>query len=82
MQRLIQLDWLKHFTVQNKNGHQNPYMKHAYTRRSNVNSKAQANMHTSRNNQCNPDMQSSNTWTMETSHDWKSYTKGIIIIIY
>ena len=30
--------------------------------RSNVNSKAQANMHTSRNNQCNPDMQCSNTW--------------------
>ena len=29
-------------------------MKHAYTRRSNVNSKAQANMHTSRNNQCSP----------------------------
>ena len=52
-------------------------MKHAYTRRSNVNSKAQANMHTSWNNQCNPDMQCSNTWTMETSHDWKSNTRSI-----
>ena len=50
-------------------------MKHAYTRRSNVNSKAQANMHTSRNNQCNPDMQCSNTWTIETSHDCKSNTE-------
>ena len=30
---------------------------------SNANSKVQANMHTSRNNQCNPDMQCSNTWT-------------------
>ena len=27
-------------------------MKHAYTKRSNANSKAQANMHTSRNSQC------------------------------
>ena len=36
-------------------------MKHAYTRRSN--SKAQANMRTSRNNQCNLDMQCSSTWT-------------------
>ena len=52
-------------------------MKHAYTRRSNVNSKAQANMHTSWNNQCNLDMQCSNTWTMETFHDWKSNTKSI-----
>ena len=51
-------------------------MKHAYTRRSNVNSKAQANMHTSWNHQCNPDMQYSNTWTMETSHDCKSNTKS------
>ncbi len=67
----------KHFTIQNKNGHQNQYMKHAYTRRSNVNSKAQANMHTSWNNQCNLDMQCSYTWTMETSHDWKSNTKSI-----
>ena len=47
---------------------------YAYTRRSNANSKAQATMHTSRNNQCNPDMQCSNTWTMETSHDCKSGT--------
>ena len=52
-------------------------MKHAYTRRSNVNSKAQANMHTSRNNRCNPDMQCSNTWTMDTSHDCKSDAKSI-----
>ena len=52
-------------------------MKHAYTRRSNANSKAQANMHTSRNNQCNPDMQCSNTWTMDTSHEYKSNTKSI-----
>ena len=51
-------------------------MKHAYTRRSNVNSKAQANMHTSRNNQCNPDMQCSNTWTIEISHDCKSNTES------
>ena len=51
------------------------------TRRSNVNSKAQANMHTSRNNKCNPDMQCSNTWTTETSHDCKSNAKNIIIII-
>ena len=52
-------------------------MKHAYTRRSNVNSKhAQANMHTSWNNQCNPDMQCSNTWTIETSQDCKSNTKS------
>ena len=57
-------------------------MKHAYTRLSNVNSKVQTNMHTSRNNQCNPDMQCSNTWTMDTSHDWKSNTKSIIITIY
>ena len=69
----------KHFTIQNKNGHQNQYMKQAYTRRSNVNSKAQANMHTSRNNQCNLDMQCSNTWTMETCHDCKSNTKSIIL---
>ena len=40
--------------------------------RSNVNSKAQTNMHTSRNNQRNPDMQCSDTWTMETSYDCKS----------
>ena len=52
-------------------------MKHAHTRRSNANSKAQANMHTFRNNQCSPDMQCSNTWTMETSHDCKSNTKSI-----
>ena len=52
----------KHFTIQNKNGHQNQYMKHAHTRRSNANSKAQANMHTPRNNQCNQDIQCSNTW--------------------
>ena len=52
-------------------------MKHAYTRQSNVNSKAQANMHTSWNNQCDLDMQCSYTWTMETSHDWKSNTKSI-----
>ena len=52
-------------------------MKHAYTRRSNVNSKVQANMHTSRNNQCKPDMLCSNTWTMETSHDCKSNAKSI-----
>ena len=38
-------------------------MKHAYTRQSNAISKAQANRHTSRNNQCNPDMQCSNTGT-------------------
>jgi len=57
-------------------------MKHAYARRSNANSKVQANMHTSRNNQCNPDTQYSNTWTMHTSHDCKSNTKSIIIIIY
>ena len=57
-------------------------MKHAYTRRSNVNSKAQANMHTSRNNQCNLNMQCSNTRTMDTSHDCKSNTESIIIIIY
>ena len=44
--------------------------------RSNVNSKVQANMHTSRNNQYNPDKQCSNTWTMETSHDCKSNTKS------
>ena len=56
-------------------------MKQAYTGRSNTKSKAQANMHTSRNNQCNPDMQCSNTWTMDTSHDCKSDTKSIIIII-
>ena len=56
-------------------------MKHAYTRQSNVNSKVQPNMHTSRNSQCNPDMQCSNIWTMETSHDCKSNTKSIIIII-
>ena len=68
----------KHFTIQSKNGHQNQYMKQAYTRRSNVISKAQANMHTSRNNQCNPDMQCSNTWTMETSHDCKLNTNSII----
>ena len=37
---------------------------------------AQANMHTSRNNKCNPDMQCSNTRTMETSHDCKSNTKS------
>ena len=42
-------------------------MKHAYTRRSN--SKAQANMRTSRNNQCNLDMQCSSTWTqLPVSH--------------
>ena len=52
-------------------------MKHAHTRRSNANSKAQANTHTFRNNQCSPDMQCSNTWTMETSHDCKSNTKSI-----
>ena len=70
--------WLAQSTsqFQNKNGHQNQYMKHAYTRRSNVNSKAQANMHTSWNHQCNPDMQGSNTWTMDTSHDCKSNTKS------
>jgi len=51
-------------------------MKHAYTRRSNVNSKVQANMHTSWNNQCNPDMQCSNTWTIETSKDCKSNTRS------
>ena len=62
---------------QNKNGHQNQYMKYAYTRRSNANSKARANMHTSWKNQCSPDMQCSNTWTRETSHDWKSNTKSI-----
>ena len=55
----------------------NQYMKHAYTRRSNVNSKAQANMHTSRNHQCDPDMQCSSTRTMETSHDCKSNTESI-----
>ena len=73
----IQPDWLKALTIQSKNGHQNQYMKHAYTRRSNANSKAQANMHTSRKNQCNPDMQYSNTWTMDTSN-----TKSIIIVIH
>ena len=52
-------------------------MKHAHTGRSNANSKAQANMYTSWNHQCNPDMQCSNTWTMETSHDCKSDTKSI-----
>ena len=51
-------------------------MKHAYTRRSNVNSKAQANMRTSWNHQCSPDMQCNNTWTMETSHNCKSNTKS------
>ena len=54
-------------------------MKHAYTRRSNASSKVQANMHTSLNSQCNPDMQCISTWTMDTSHDCKSNTKRIII---
>ena len=57
-------------------------MKHALTRQSIANSKMQTNMHTSWNSQCNPDMQCSNTWTMETSHDCKSNTKSIILIIY
>ena len=57
-------------------------MKHAFTRQSIANSKMQTNMHTSWNSQCNPDMQCSNTWTMETSHDCKSNTKSIILIIY
>ena len=35
-----------------------------------------------RNNQCNPDMQCSNTWTMDTSQDCKSNAKSIMIIIY
>ena len=55
---------------------QNQYMKHAYTRRSAVNSKVQANMRTSWNHQCNPDMQCSNTWAIETSHDCKSNPKS------
>ena len=37
---------------------------------------------TYQNNQCDPDMQCSNTWAMDTSHDRKSNTKSIIIIIY
>ena len=57
-------------------------MKHAYTRRPNANSKVQANMHTSRNNQCIPNMQCSNTWTMDTAHVCKSNTKSITTIIY
>ena len=55
----------------------NTWNMHIYTRRSNTNSKVQANMHTSRNNQSNPDMQCSNTWTMDTSHDCKSNTNSI-----
>ena len=41
-------------------------------------------MHTSRNNQWqrNPDMQPSNTWTMDTSHDCKSNTESITTIIH
>ena len=57
-------------------------MKHAFTRQSIANSKVQAKMHTYWNNRCNPDTQYSNTWTMDTSHDCRSNTKSIIIIIY
>ena len=49
-------------------------MKHI--RRANANSKAQPNMHTSRNNQCNPDMPYSNTWTMETTQTCRTAIHG------
>ena len=32
--------------------------------------------HTSRNNQCNPDMQWSNAWTMDTSHDYNQIQRA------